>query len=392
MKKKKIDVLLVARPDHSMQIYRSLLKQDKLQYLFLSFKVFPEWLKKMTRLKKMTTVSKNAVCSWRLTIINSCRYQFKFKFAQNWDESRVFDEDLKRIFKKHDVKLIHYWPEYGNAEILKYSTHRPSVLAIADIHMPHPKSVYDSMKPIYEQYGIDPQSTQLYIMTQEQSGLVENATDILVPSSYVADTYREVYKNKKFHIVSYGISISPSYEKRNRSVVKEFVSVGRISLEKGSELLLDYFTKHPALHIHLFGGIIKGQESIFDKYRTFDNIIFHGSVPKAELQDHLKHYDVGIHLSRFDAYSLAVGEMIGSGLPVIVSSNTGNKDDILELGFGEITKLDAKSIEQAISSVCDINNYNRYSDNIDNYIKNNPLDYGHKMLLFYSNMVKDISL
>lgn len=388
--KKQIDVLLVARPDHSMQIYNSILKQDRLKFIFLSFKIFPEWLKRLTKMKKMTTVSKNAICSWRLTFIDLCRYKFKFKFAQNWDETHIFDVNLKRIFRKQDVKLIHYWPEYGDTEILKYATRHPGVLAIADIHMPHPVAVYETMKPIYDQYGIDPKTTQLYVMSQKQHRLAERASDILVPSSYVADTYREVYTNKKYHIISYGISISTSYEKRVRSVIKEFVYAGRISLEKGSDLLLYFFSTHPDLNIHLYGGVIKGQEAIFDKYRTYDNIIFHGSVPKIELQEHLKRYDVGIHLSRFDAYSLAVGEMIGSGLPVIVSSNTGNKDDILELGVGEVTELDVFNIELSIASICDVSNYNRYSDNIDKFINSHPLDYGHKMLSFYNDKINEL--
>lgn len=388
--KKDLDILLVARPDHSIQIYNSLLKQNRLYYIFLSFKIFPEWLKRLTKIKKMTTFSKNAICSWRLTFIHLCRYKYKFKFAQDWDETRVFDVYLKRIFKKHNVKLIHYWPEYGDTEILKYSTHNPGSLAIADIHMPHPAAVYESMKPIYEKYGINPESTQLYVIAQHQSKLVDNATDILVPSSYVADTYKKVYNNKKYHIISYGITVSASYEKRERTVIKEFVYAGRISLEKGSDLLLECFANHPELNIHLYGGVIQGQEAIFDRYRNSDNIFFHGSVPKVELQEHLKQYDVGIHLSRFDAYSLAVGEMIGSGLPVIVSSNTGNKDDILEFGFGEVSKLDILNIEQSISSICDINNYCMYSENIDKYIKGHPLDYGHKMLSFYSNKLTEL--
>ena len=386
MKKKK-DILIVARPDHSMQIYNALLGQSKLNYLYLTYKVFPKWVKKITGIKKLTVCSRNYICSWKLTFVNLCRYKYKFSFAQSWDETHVFDSSLKRLFRTNDVKLIHYWPEYGDSEIIKYIKQHPESHAFADIHMPHPRAVYNSMKPIYERYGITPESTQLYKMVQEQSDFAQKATDILVPSSYVADSYRDVYNDKNYHIVSYGITVSRLYTKRNPSIIKEFVYAGRISLEKGSDLLLDFFEKHQDLNIHLYGSVIAGQESIFNKYNNVKNIYFHGSVPKMELQERLNLYDVGIHLSRFDAYSLAVGEMIGCGLPVIVSENTGNKDDIRKEELGLVTSLDLDSIEKAIKIIVDPNNYNKIVMNIDNYILNKNKTYGERMIDFYLNIL-----
>lgn len=39
--KKKLDVLLVARPDHSMQIYKALCNQEKISFRYITFKVVP---------------------------------------------------------------------------------------------------------------------------------------------------------------------------------------------------------------------------------------------------------------------------------------------------------------------------------------------------------------
>ncbi|SEA55205.1 Glycosyltransferase involved in cell wall bisynthesis [Xylanibacter ruminicola] len=384
---KDIDVLIVARPDHSMQIYNALLKQDRLSFLFLSYKVFPVWIKKMFGIKKMTTVSKNAICSWKLTIVNLCRYKFRFPFAQNWDETLIFDRHLRRIFKNKRVRIIHYWPEYGDYEIIKYVKSHPGTLAFADIHMPHPKSVYEDMKSVYLKYGIEPESMQLFNMAQNQADFVNNANDILVPSSYVADSYKRIYKDKRYHIISYGITVSSSYTKRHRTIVKEFVYAGRISLEKGSDLLLDFFERNPELNIHLYGSIVNGQEFIFDKYKGIPNIYFHGLVPKVELQNRLKLYDVGIHLSRFDAYSLAVGEMIGTGLPVIVSEAVGNKDDIKAENFGLVTSLEVKCIEDTIRQMCKLDLYNKFVDNIEDYIRYRHVSYGEKLINFYLNTI-----
>ena len=383
----KIDILIVARPDHSMQIYRELLAQDKLKYLFLTFKVFPEWVKRIFHFKKMTTISKNVICSWKLTFINLCRYKFKLSFAQNWDETTAFNRNLKSIFKKNEIKLIHYWPEYGDEEIHNYALSHPGVRIFADIHMPHPVAVFESMKPIYEKYNISPESTQLAVMAKKQNDFARNATDILVPSSFVADTYRAVYNGKNYHVVSYGITVSKSYEKRHYEEITEFVYAGRISLEKGSDLLLEYFSMHPEYNIHLYGGISDGQETIFEPYKKLNNVFFHGSVPKAELQDYLKKYHVGIHLSRFDAYSLAVGEMIGCGLPVIVSDHTGNMDDVRNERLGIVTALTTDKISESIKSITTPEVYNSIQDNIEFFICNNNKSYGEKIIRFYKQML-----
>ena len=387
MIKKNIDVLIVARPDHSMQIYNALLGQENLSFLYLSYKIFPKWMKKLTGIKKMTTVTKYAICSWRMTIINLCRFKYRFSFAQKWDETHVFDSSLKRIFMKNNIRIIHYWPEYGNAEINKYISLHPEVKTYADIHMPHPKIVYESMKPVYGKYGILPESTDLFRMSEAHSDIVKHASNILVPSAYVADTYRKVYTNKNYHIISYGITPSVHYSKK-QGPVKQFVYAGRISLEKGGDLLLEYFANHPKYTLNIYGSMDKDQSAIFEKYENIQNIIFHGQVPKVELQKEMSKYDVGIHLSRFDAYSLAVGEMIGVGLPVIVSCNTGNKDDVAKYNFGCVTDLNLESVSLSIQTIVD--NYNAYIDSISDYIKNQYMSYGDAMVDFYMRLIDNV--
>lgn len=385
--KKKLDVLLVARPDHSLSIYHALNKDVNLTFKFIVFKVFPKWVKKIVRLKKMVTLGKNVIICYKLSIINICKYFLHLNFAQNWDETTVLDKRAGKLLSKTDVKLIHYWPEFGNSEILKYKDKYPNVFTIADIHMPYPSIVFQEMIPVYEKYGIDPYRTELYILSKEHKDLLNGEDTILVPSKYVEDTYRRVYPNIKCYTLSYGITRSNYYTKKN-GPVKNFVYAGRISLEKGSDLLFEYFANHPEVNLHIYGSIVNEQKHLFQKYINLKNIIFHGHVPKVELQKELSQYDAGIHLSRFDAYSLAVGEMIGVGLPVIVSDKTGNKDDVEKFGWGVVTSLNSKDIERKIRQLTDINSYEKYIDSICNYVNNNHLNYGDKAVAFYKKILK----
>lgn len=383
----KIDVLLVARPDHSLDIYNALDKDANLNFKFVTFKVFPRWIKRIFPLKKMVSLGRNVIISYRLSIINICKYTLNLKIANNWTETNILDGCISNILKNNDIQIIHYWPEYGNWEILKYKKNHHSVITIADVHMPHPSIVFSDMKLVYEKYGIDPYKTELYTLSKEHKDLLNGENTILVPSKYVEDTYRRVYPNIKCYTLSYGITRSKYYTKKN-GPVKNFVYAGRISLEKGSDLLLEYFANHTEVNLHIYGSIVNDQKHLFQKYTDLKNIIFHGHVPKVELQKELSQYDVGIHLSRFDAYSLAIGEMIGVGLPVIVSDKTGNKDDVEKYSWGIVTSLNYDDIEKNIKQLSEIKNYKKYVSSIYNYIKDEYLNYGDRAVAFYKDIIK----
>ena len=383
----KIDVLLVARPDHSLDIYNALDKDASLNFKFVTFKVFPRWIKRIFPLKKMVSLGRNVIINYRLSIINICKYTLNLKIANNWAETNILDGCISNILKNNDIQIIHYWPEYGNLEILKYKHNHHSVITIADVHMPHPSIVFSDMKLVYEKYGIDPYKTELYTLSKEHKDLLNGENTILVPSKYVEDTYRRVYPNIKCYTLSYGITRSKYYTKKN-GPVKNFVYAGRISLEKGSDLLLEYFANHTEVNLHIYGSIVNDQKHLFQKYRDLKNVIFHGHVPKVELQKELSQYDVGIHLSRFDAYSLAIGEMIGVGLPVIVSDKTGNKDDVEKYSWGIVTSLNYDDIEKNIKQLSEINNYEKYVSSIYNYINNEYLNYGDRTVAFYKDIIK----
>lgn len=383
----KIDVLLVARPDHSLDIYNALDKDASLNFKFVTFKVFPRWIKRIFPLKKMVSLGRNVIINYRLSIINICKYTLNLKIANNWAETNILDGCISNILKNNDIQIIHYWPEYGNLEILKYKHNHHSVITIADVHMPHPSIVFSDMKLVYEKYGIDPYKTELYTLSKEHKDLLNGENTILVPSKYVEDTYRRVYPNIKCYTLSYGITRSKYYTKKN-GPVKNFVYAGRISLEKGSDLLLEYFANHTEVNLHIYGSIVNDQKHLFQKYRDLKNVIFHGHVPKVELQKELSQYDVGIHLSRFDAYSLAIGEMIGVGLPVIVSDKTGNKDDVEKYSWGIVTSLNYDDIEKNIKQLSEIKNYKKYVSSIYNYINNEYLNYGDRAVGFYKDIIK----
>lgn len=387
---KQKDVLLAARPDQSLDIYKALTAQNELSFHLITFKVVRSWVKKIVAYRKLTTVGNKCTILWWGTFKHLAIKKFHFGFAKNWNDWTILDPVAKRCLKRNNYRIIHYWPENGGKPIVEYAKKHPECFVVADIHMPLPRVVFEEMKAVYDKYGLDSSTLPLRRLVDEQMHFLDGVENALVPSSYVADTYRTLYPDKKYFVVPYGISISPFFKKQLKDEVKDFMYAGgNITLEKGCDLLLDYFLEHPELNIHLFGKINPSQAIVFEKYKGKDNIIFHGHLSRQDLTKQISKYDVGIHMSRFDAYSLAVGEIIGSGKPVIVSEKTGILDDIRKYGFGLVSKLDSDSLSHAIDQMLKPEVYNGFVDSIDKYVQEGHPNYGEEMIKFYKEHLEN---
>lgn len=388
--KKNIDVLLIARPDHSIQIYKALCIQKKLSFYYITFKVVHAFVKYIFPYKKLQTVTKRCRIDIRATIIQVFKKTFNFKFAQNWQTDNMLSNTSKNFLKKNNIKIVHYWPEYASRTMNEYILKNTKTIVLADMYMPNPIAILNEMKPIYQKYGLDDGTNNwLYEYAEKMEEHFASVKNIVVASTYVRDTMKLSFPDKNYIIVPYGITISPTYtKKRELKKLKKFIYIGRVSIEKGCDILLSIFRRNPEYELHIYGGIWQQQRKIFEPYFSYGNIYYHGTVSKEDLRKEIVKCDVGIHLSRFDAYSLAVGEIIGCGVPVIVSETTGIKDEVRNNGFGLVTNLDFYEIEKSIEKMSDLKFYSQCIDNIDKYIKSNPKSFGEKMVDEYIKLLE----
>lgn len=388
--KKNIDVLLIARPDHSIQIYKALCIQKKLSFYYITFKVVHAFVKYIFPYKKLQTVTKRCCIDIRATIIQVFKKTFNFKFAQNWQTDNMLSNTSKHFLKKNNIKIVHYWPEYASRTMNEYILKNTKTIVLADMYMPNPIAILNEMKPIYQKYGLDDGTNNwLYEYAEKMEEHFASVKNIVVASTYVRDTMKLSFPDKNYIIVPYGITISPTYtKKRELKKSKKFIYIGRVSIEKGCDILLSIFRRNPKYELHIYGGIWQQQRKIFEPFFSYGNIYYHGTVSKEDLRKEIVKCDVGIHLSRFDAYSLAVGEIIGCGVPVIVSETTGIKDEVRNNGFGLVTNLDFYEIENSIEKMSDLKFYSQCIDNIDKYIKSNPKSFGEKMVDEYKKLLE----
>lgn len=386
MVKRNIDIILLARPDHSLNIYKSLCDQNELSFHFLTFRVLNRFWR-FLGLRRVSYVDKGVSILKMLTLRHIMKYNFH-KFVK-LNESIYFEKGVRHVFSNYSPRIIHYWPSYCYRSVEEYKKMHSETITIADQYMPNPIYVMEYMKPIYERYGLKFNNVYLEKYSSQILKHFDGADYIAVPSKFVEDTMKRTFPEHKYLRIPYGITISESYKfEKKTDRVRNFVYVGGISLEKGVDIILDYFSKHEDYDLYLYGEVNTSQNIVFASYFTFANIHFYGSVSKEELQRAFHNMDVGIHPSRFDAYSLAVGEEIGAGLPVIVSENTGILEDVRKNHWGIGFMLDdMDSLDAAVKALTNIDNYNTFKKSIDNYINSDAKSYGEDMINCYKELL-----
>ena len=295
--------------------------------------------------------------------------------------------------KSLSPRIIHYWPYISLDYVKNYKKTHPEIKTFADVYFPCEFWVIEHLKQELAKYGLDNDMEIVERDAQKLKKVMEFESNFLVPSQFVADTYKMYYPDKNYIIIPYGLTKWPKYTKKNhikhKDAVRRFVYAGGgVTIQKGCDYMFRYFMNHPDIELHIYGNIPDNQRHIFENYLQIENIHFHGHIPKSKLQEEISQYDVGIHLSRYDAYSLAVGEMMGAGLPVIVSDKTGTGTLVVSIDAGVVTPLDDESIETSIAEIRNPEKYNQFVDNLDKYISEAPRYYEEDIVAFYMQQLQ----
>lgn len=392
MSTNKRSIIIAARPDHSVQIYDALLKSN-LNFLYVSFKLFPRWMSSFIPLKRVRYVSRNARLSYILTFSTILAYNFNIKLFRKTNFKYFFERKLSFILKNNEPKVLHYWPSYCLDVVDRYKKRNPQCVTMADLYYPNEQFILDEISPVLKEMGLQKNLDKLCTNANFTKKLMDSETRFVLPSHYMVNTFKRYYPDKTYYVVSYGINKYKFYKRRKVKVagerISKFVFAGTISVEKGCNILCELFSQHPDLDLYMYGNIHFDEVELFKKYKNIPNIHFMGSVSKETLHQNFLSYDVGIHTSWFDAYSLSVSEMIGTGLPVIVSDKTGNMDEVQEHELGLVATMTEQSILDAILSITNLDNYNHYLSSIDHYLSINRPSYGEKLINLYKELIHE---
>jgi glycosyltransferase involved in cell wall biosynthesis len=146
-----------------------------------------------------------------------------------------------------------------------------------------------------------------------------------------------------------------------------------------------------AFQLDLIGEVEMSQYEIFKPYFNLSNIKFLGKLPHDKVLEVLPNYHIFALPSLTDAYSLAVSEALTQKLPVIITENVGNKDDVNQFKIGKVCKAkDADSLIEAILSLQDEEYRQMLIMNIDNFIADSQQNsYPSKVLNIYNQLLTE---
>ncbi len=155
---------------------------------------------------------------------------------------------------------------------------------------------------------------------------------------------------------------SPVYNPR--SVVKHFLFVGRLIPVKNLPWLIERFSYHKELELHII-GFGEEKEHLEQLIHT-TNIHLMGAVNNVELSSYYQKADVFILPSLTETWGLVVEEALNNGLPVMLSNMVGSADDlIIKNDAGVVFNVnDIDDFEEKLALICDVEQYNRIRENI----------------------------
>ncbi len=180
---------------------------------------------------------------------------------------------------------------------------------------------------------------------------VERRVDaFLVPGTSSRNFYADLSHLSSKLIAKIEYAIDPNMLKplpsiKFKNVRKEgllnILIVGYIEDRKGIDLFLNCFSKwlqKGQCYVHIVGDGSK-LESYKEQYKSLDNVEWYGFKPYNEIAIYYKSADIFILPTKEDIWGLVVNEAMMFGLPVIVSNNTGCKDDLVDNTNGFVLDL-----------------------------------------------------
>jgi alpha-maltose-1-phosphate synthase len=142
-------------------------------------------------------------------------------------------------------------------------------------------------------------------------------------------------------VCPYGVDLATfnASERPRPGKIFTVLFLGQVCMRKGVHYLLEGFRRASLsdARLRLVGPVDPSFRSILDKYRgLFEEV---GSIPHSRVSKYYLDADVFVMPSLADAYGLVVLEAMSSGLPVIVSENTGMADLIRNGGEGFVVPI-----------------------------------------------------
>jgi glycosyltransferase involved in cell wall biosynthesis len=265
----------------------------------------------------------------------------------NWACNELFARRAARMMQECDV--VHFVHSVGWLAARKAK--RVGIKVICDMREEHPRFQSEILSEEAKQLGIEfrvsGSSFNRHVVEE-----IELADYIFCPSSYAKRTFvQQGVSESRLVVCPYGVDRT-KFAARERIPRKQFrvLFLGQVCMRKGVHYLLEGFRKAKLsdAQLVLAGPVDPAFRVVLDRYRgVFEEV---GALSRSQVQAQYLAADVFVLPSLADSQGLVVSEAMSSGLPVIVSENTGIADLIENGREGFIVPIrDSDAIAQRLA-------------------------------------------
>lgn len=272
--------------------------------------------------------------------------------------SDYFGRKVAKYAIKNNVDMVIMYDTNANKcfEILKNKA--PDILRVMDISIANRaylKAVYEKDFTICPQFESKTREEQGYLWKKKSFECLLNELTLtqyfIVPSKFVENslTYSSVSDESIFRC-AYGSNFAIKESPKHIDVTKHInaVYVGGMIQRKGIYYLLEAAMQLKDSNFHLtVVGAYDNSDGIFDKY--MDHVTFTGRVLPKRVEELLNSSDIYIFPSLGEGMSLSVLEAMSSGLPCILTENSGVSELIDDGKNGFVIEI--QSISQIVDKV-----------------------------------------
>jgi glycosyltransferase involved in cell wall biosynthesis len=316
------------------------------------YDILPEYWEKKLRGRDISAIDPDRIHSIRLPELlqkGLPRLRLISPERGNWLVAHLYDWMASRYVENCDV--FHFLSSTG-----LYSARRAKIRGatlVCEERAAYPDFRREILREENDRLGIalDPPG---FLYDDKVKAEYALADYLIVASHFTKRTFVEVgHDPDRILVVPYGVELKRDGPTRP-GVGRPFriIYVGQITPGKGVHYLVQAFEELalPDAELLLVGSAGPGMRPFVERWvKTNPNIRAIGSVPHIELSNYYKRSSMFVLPSLSDSFPLVVGEAMASGLPVVVTENTGSIEMVREGIDGFVVPIrDVESLKRRI--------------------------------------------
>jgi len=317
--------IIIARPDHSIELLKS--NEQAILYtwgVFAATSPIGSVIKRIFPSARLIH-SNRIKTSLFLTLVQFLNSKIKNEWVRRKAEIIIFNGYYFFLLLCAKKATLHLWPLYTEKAIRYANKLRLNKFEsiIMEIYQAYPKFLIENnLYKIGEDW-----SFSKYNLEIERFNFNKEKYILKFPSEFVANTFIKYFPNIKYIIEPYPFDKYVFGERKTYRKLKDKLLIcyaGQVSYSKGYDILVTLKNEFKnEIELVVFGTC---QDSKIEKGLLDSGVVYMGKVRKEVLQKRMTIYDVYIHPSSSDAWSISCAEALGCGLPVITSRNNGFSD------------------------------------------------------------------